>query len=134
MSGALLLRVLALCLLLASAETLHGIARTKWVVPRLGKARALPWSAVSGTVLAWALCAWQVPGLGLAGAAQHLALGAALAAFMAGFDIALGRWVLRRSWRQVWSDFNPATGNWLLWGLLGLALAPLGVAALGGGL
>ena len=126
-------RVLALCVLLAGAETLHGIARIRWVVPRRGKAWALRWSALSGSVLAWALCAWQLPALGLRGLGAHLGLGAVLAGFMAAFDIALGRWVLRRRWAAIADDFRPASGNHLSWGLLGLVLAPVALGALGGG-
>jgi len=36
-----LLRFASLCVLLAGAETLHGIARDVFVAPRLGKRRAL---------------------------------------------------------------------------------------------
>lgn len=125
MSVDLALRILALCVLLAAAETLHGIARTVLVVPRLGKDRALKLSVVSGTLLAAAICAWRVPGLGLHGAPAHLALGAVLALFMAGFDLVLGLALLRRSWRKALADFDPRTGNYLVFGLLALALLPL---------
>lgn len=59
------LRILALCVLLAGAETLHGIARTVWAVPRWGKERALQRSALTGSLLAGAICWFMVPGLGL---------------------------------------------------------------------
>ncbi len=126
------LRVLALCVLLAGAEMLHGIARTVWVVPRIGKERALKWSAVTGSLLALALCAWRVPSLELHGVVPHLVLGLVLAAFMAAFDIAVGRWVMRRPWSKIWPDFNPATGNYLLYAALFLAAVPLLVGWVGG--
>ncbi len=124
MTSEALLRIAALCVLLASAETLHGIARTTLAVPRLGKDRATKWSALTGTVLAAALCAWWVPGVGLTGSAAHLLLGLVLAAFMAAFDIALGLGLLRKPWARVLQDFNPATGNYLLYGLMALSLLP----------
>ncbi|RPE66743.1 hypothetical protein EDC62_1815 [Tibeticola sediminis] len=120
----LLFRILALCVLLAAVETLHGIARTVWLAPRLGKARALRWSIVTGALLATGVCAWQVPGLGLHGFAPHLALGVVLALLMAGFDLAMGMLVLRRSLARALEDFDPRTGNLLLLGLFWLALAP----------
>jgi hypothetical protein len=132
MTPDLLLRTLALCVLLAGAETLHGIARTVLVVPRLGKARALQLSIVTGSLLAFALCAWQVPGFGLATPAQHLALGAVLAVFMAGFDIAIGRFLMRKPWRKIRPDFDPSTGNYLVYGLLLLVFMPWAAAALRG--
>lgn len=119
------LRVLALCVLLAGAEMLHGIARTVWVVPRIGKERALKWSALSGSLLALALCAWRLPDLELRGAGPHLLLGLVLAAFMAAFDVAVGRWLMRKPWAKIWPDFNPATGNYLLYAALFLACVPL---------
>lgn len=125
-------RVLALCVALASAETLHGILRTVWLVPRLGKARALRWSIVSGSVLALAVCAAFVPGLGLVGVGPHLVLGAVVAGFMAAFDLVMGMTLLRRPWRKALQDFDPRTGNYLVFGLAVLALGPLAVAWLRG--
>jgi hypothetical protein len=132
MSADQLLRALALCVVLAGAETLHGIARTVFVVPRLGKARALKLSIVSGSLLAFGICLLLVPDIGLRGWGPHLALGVALAAFMAAFDLAMGRWLLRRSWRKAMADFDPRTGNLLVVGLLLLAVMPAFVAALRG--
>lgn len=120
-----LLHIASLCLLLACAETLHGIARTMLLVPRIGKARALKLSALTGTVLAFSICWLWVPGIGLQSAGAHLGLGLGLAAFMAGFDIAIGRWVMRKSWAKIRLDFDPRTGNYLLFGLLGLCGIPL---------
>ena len=51
MTGDALLRIACLCVVLAGAETLHGIARTVLVVPRIGKQRALPLSALTGSAL-----------------------------------------------------------------------------------
>jgi len=118
------LRIAALCVLLACAETLHGIARTVLVVPRIGKERAIKLSALTGSLLAFAICLWWVPGIGLRGLAAHLALGAGLAAFMAGFDIAIGMLLMRKPWRKVRADFDPATGNYLVFGLAFLAVVP----------
>lgn len=117
--------MLALCVALAGAETLHGIARTVFLAPRVGKAAAIKLSVVSGTLLAFGVCFLLVPGIGLDSAAAHLYLGLGLAAFMAGFDIAFGRLVLRLKWRRVLQDFNPASGNYLSLGLAALVFIPL---------
>ena len=132
MNPDLVLRVLALCVVLAGTETLHGIARTVLLAPRVGKALAIRLSIVSGSLLAFGVCFLLVPGLGLKTAGQHLVLGLVLAAFMAAFYMALGRWRLRRSWDKVLADFNPATGNLLLVGLVLLTGFPLLVAHLRG--
>jgi hypothetical protein len=127
LSSDILLRIGALCVLLASAETLHGIARITIVIPRIGKERAIKLSAVTGTLLALALCWLLVPGINLQTPTAHLLLGIFLAAFMASFDIAIGRWLMRKSWTKIWPDFNPATGNYLLFGLVALCFIPLTV-------
>lgn len=121
----LLSRIAALGLLLACAETLHGIARTTLLIPRIGKERAIKLSALTGTLLAFLICWWRVPGIGLRSAGAHLVMGLGLAVFMAGFDMAIGRWLMRKSWAKIWPDFDPRTGNYLLFGLLGLCVIPL---------
>lgn len=125
MSPDAILRIAALCVVLAGAETLHGIARTTLVIPRIGKERAIKLSALTGTLLAFAICWMQVPGINLPSVGAHLLLGLLLAGFMAGFDIAVGRWLMRKSWSKIWPDFNPRTGNFLLYGLLALCFIPL---------
>lgn len=125
-----LIDTLSLCMLLASAETLHGIARTLWVAPHLGKQRAQRWSVLSGSLLAFGLCWWRVPGFGLQGAVPHLLLGTVLALFMAAFDLALLRWVMRRPWRVALQDLDPRHGNLLLLGLGVLCLTPWAASVL----
>lgn len=127
MNSDTVLRVAALCVVLAGAETLHGIARIKLVIPRIGKERAIKLSAFTGTLLALAICWVLVPGINLQSSTAHLALGVFLAAFMAIFDIAIGKWLMRKSWAKIWPDFNPAKGNYLLFGLLALCFIPLTV-------
>jgi hypothetical protein len=120
-----LLRIVALCVVLAGAETLHGIARITLVIPRIGKERAIKLSALTGTFLAFAICLALVPGIMLRSATDHLLLGFFLAGFMASFDIAIGKWLMRKTWAKIWTDFNPATGNYLLYGLFALCFIPL---------
>lgn len=127
MSSETLIRIGALCIVLACAETLHGIARIKLIIPRIGKEQAIKLSAVTGTLLAFAICMVLVPDIGLKTTRAHLILGLSLAAFMAGFDIAVGKWLMRKSWAKIWPDFNPGTGNYLLYGLLALSFIPLAV-------
>jgi len=125
MSPDAILRIAALCVVLAGAETLHGIARTTLLIPRIGKERAIKLSALTGTLLALAICWMLVPAIHLKSAGAHLLLGVLLAGFMAVFDIAIGKWLMRKSWAKIWPDFNPKTGNYLLYGLLALCFIPL---------
>lgn len=132
MDPTLLTRILALAVVLACAETLHGIARTVLVVPRIGREAAIKLSALTGSALAFGICLFLVPPMGLRAPAHLLALGVFLAVFMAGFDVAVGRWLMHKAWHKIWPDFNPATGNYLLLGLLFLCGVPLLVAWLQG--
>ncbi len=126
------LRLAALALALAAAETLHGIARMTLLVPRIGLRKALAVSIVTGSLLAFAVCAAMVPGLGLRGPRALVLLGLWLAAFMAAFDILIGRLAARRSWKALSKDFDPRTGNYLVVGLASLAACPWLVMALRG--
>ena len=125
MNADTVMRIIALCVVLAGAETLHGIVRIKFIIPYLGKERAIKLSALTGTLLAFALCGALVPNIGFQSSLAHLALGLGLATFMAAFDIAIGRWLMRKSWAKIWPDFDPRTGNYLLFGLFGLSVSPL---------
>ena len=118
------LRLASLCILLASAETLHGIARTILLAPVVGKALAIKLSVVSGTLLAFGLCYFFVPSIGATGIGEHVLLGLSLSGFMAVFDVAIGRLVMRLKWSRIWEDFDPRTGNYLSIGLVLLALSP----------
>jgi hypothetical protein len=124
MTASLALQLLSLCVLLAAAETLHGIFRAAVLVPRIGKKPALKVAIVSGSLLAFAICWWRVPAMGVTATLPLLGIGLVLALFMAAFDILLGRWLLKRPWSRAFEDFNPATGNYLLFGLVLLVFFP----------
>lgn len=121
----LILRVVCLCLALAGVETLHGIARMRFLVPRIGRLKAQRISIVTGSLLALAVCVLGVPSLGLHTPASLLALGMGLSAFMACFDLCIGRYAARLPWKRVLADFNPWHGNLLSLGLLLLVFFPL---------
>lgn len=123
-------RILALCIVLAGVETLHGIFRATVLVPRIGKSRALKLGIVTGSALAFSVCYLLVPGIGVVKSAGLLAIGLVLALFMAGFDIALAKMLLRRPWAKVFQDFDPRTGNYLSFGLLLLVFFPYAVVKL----
>ena len=128
--AAFALRVFSLCLALASAEMLHGIARVRFVIPLLGKRRAQQVSIVTGTLLAFAVCYFMVPALGVSRPGPLLGLGLFLSAFMASFDAGVGRIVMRRKWSVIAEDFDPRKGNYLLFGLICLVVIPYAVMAI----
>jgi hypothetical protein len=123
--GALLANLLSLCLALAATETLHGIARAAWLVPRIGKKKALKVGIVTGSLLALAVCYLLVPRMGITDTMPLLGVGLVAALFMSLFDMALAALVLKRPLVRLFDDFNPATGNYLLFGVVALVFFPL---------
>lgn len=118
------LNIIALCIALAAAETLHGIFRAAILVPRIGKKVALKVSIVSGSVLAFFVCYYFVPRIGVSDNFQLIGIGLISALFMAGFDIALAKIVLKRPVHKSLNDFNPKSGNYLIIGLALLITYP----------
>jgi hypothetical protein len=110
--------------MLASVETLHGIARTIFVVPKIGNKRAKQYSVISGTVLAFAVCYIMVPWLNINVDYQLILIGLVLTVFMASFDIILARFVVKMKWESIINDFNPAKGNYLIFGMILLIIIP----------
>ena len=118
------IKISSICLMLASVETLHGIARTIFIVPKIGNKRAKQYSVISGTLLAFAVCYIMVPWLDINVAYQLILIGLVLAVFMAVFDIVLARFVVKLKWESIINDFNPAKGNYLIFGLILLIIIP----------
>lgn len=119
-------------MMLASVETLHGIARTIFVVPKIGNKRAKQYSVISGTLLAFAVCYIMVPWLDIHVGYQLVLVGLVLAVFMATFDIVLARFVVKLKWKFIINDFNPAKGNYLIFGMISLIIIPYAVMKLKG--
>lgn len=113
---------------LACTEVLNGIFRLRYLVRWVGKPRAQVASVGSGLLLATVVCAYFAPHWAVHSVAGLAAMGVALSAFMAAFDIAVGRWLMRRTWPQIGADFNPRSGNYLSVGLVLLAGVPWMVA------
>jgi len=126
------IKILSICLMLASVETLHGIARTIFVVPKIGNKRAKQYSVISGTLLAFTVCYIMVPWLNIHVDYQLILIGLVLAVFMASFDIILARFVVKLKWESIINDFNPAKGNYLIFGMISLIIIPYAVMKLKG--
>jgi hypothetical protein len=126
------IKISSICLMLASVETLHGIARTIFVVPKIGNERAKQYSVISGTFLAFAVCYIMVPWLNINVDDQLVLVGLVFAVFMATFDIILARFVVKLKWKNIINDFNPAKGNYLIFGIFSLIIIPYAVMKLKG--
>ncbi|MDT8990412.1 hypothetical protein RQP54_05985 [Curvibacter sp. APW13] len=112
------------CLCMACTEMLNGIFRMRYLVRWVGKPRAQVLSVGTGLLLATAVCAYFSPYWGVHTPAGLTALGMAFSVFMAAFDVAVGRWLMRRTWQQIATDFDPRSGNYLSVGLVLLSGVP----------
>jgi hypothetical protein len=125
---ALALRALAVWLLIAAAEVVHGILRMQYLRPLLGDLRARQAAIITGSLIILAITWITRRFLRATTAGQQIAVGVSWAALMASFDILFGRFYIGYSWSRVTQDFDPTRGGYLLLGMTVMVLAPWIVA------
>ena len=117
-------RAVAVWLLIAALETVHGIVRGLWLEPALGAVAAQRLGFALGSVLvvavAWATSRW----LGAATRAEQLLAGLMWLLLMLGFELAIGR-ARGFGWARIAAEFDPRQGGFMLFGLLLMWLAPM---------
>lgn len=121
----LIIKSILFFILVASSETLNGIARTVYLNKRVGIKKAKRISMVSALILCLLICYWYIPLLNIHTDKGLLILGISLSSFMALFDIVLGRIVFKAKWETILDEFNLAKGNLLAIGMIVMALCPL---------
>jgi hypothetical protein len=117
-------RALMVWVLIACAETLHGIARTLVLQPIVGDLTARQLAVASGAAIVLAIALLAVRWIGAATRRQWFGIGLLWLLLTVGFDLALGRWILGFSWERLAEDFAIWEGRLFPLGLLVLALAP----------
>ena len=122
--GVLLVRAVAIWILIAVAETLHGVARTLVVVPILGDRPSRQLGVFVGSAMilgmAWLFVTW----IRAMTRPQLLAVGLLWLVLMLAFEIGLGR-AVGSSWERILSDYDPRQGGLMIMGMGVLLLAPL---------
>ena len=121
----MLIRALIVCVLIALAETVHGILRVRLLNRRVGdhRARQIGVGIASLIILfiAWLTVPWIAP----ASRGDALAVGSLWLAAMLAFEVSLGRFVFHASWDRIIADFDLRRGGLLGFGMLVLFFAPL---------
>lgn len=111
-------------LVIAAAETGHGILRVRLLNRHLGDRRARQWTVVSGSLLilfiAWCFSTW----LNVQSAREAFLVGGIWVLLMLAYDLGLGRWVFHMSWTRLLADLDPRKGGMLGLGMLVLLFAP----------
>lgn len=116
-------RALGVWLAIVLAETLHGVLRGLWLVPRVGEAAAQRVGFLLGCAIVLGIAAAASRWLGARSATQRWQVGLLWCVLMAGFEIAIG---LARGFdaARIGAEFNPAQGGLMAFGLLLTLAAP----------
>ena len=116
-------RVLAVWLLIVVAETIHGILRHQCLVPAIGDLPARQIGVFVGSAILFAIAWWCIRWIGARRARDLFAIGAVWVTLIVAFEVALGL-SLGYSRERMLSDYDPAHGGWMGFGLLFLLCAP----------
>jgi len=120
-----IVKIICLYILVASGETLNGIARTVYLNKRIGVMKAKKVSMLSGLSLCLLICYLYVPQMKINSDRSLIFLGISLSLFMLIFDIVLGRFVLKAKWSAILNELNIFKGNLLTVGAIVMAFCPL---------
>ena len=117
------LRAALVWMLIMLAETGHGIVREVFIAPVIGGLRARQLGVLVGCVIilviAWLTTRW----MNARTVRDQLAVGAFWVALTLVFELALGR-AMGASWSRLVSDYNPAHGGFMLFGLAFMFITP----------
>lgn len=120
-----MLRGALVWLLIAAAESAHGIARTLYLQPIVGDRPARQIAVASGAAIVLAIAWLAARWIGAATRGQQFAVGLLWLALTIAFDLALGRWIFGFTWERLFEDFRLWEGRLFPLGLLVLAFAPM---------
>ncbi len=124
----MILKALAVWIVIALAETLHGILRVRFLNRRIGDKRARQLATITGSLIILLVGWLTVPWIGPRSNTQSLVVGGVWLSLMLAFDFALGRLLMRASWEHLLADFDLSKGGYLGFGMMVLFLTPLIIA------
>jgi hypothetical protein len=124
-------RALLAWMLITLLETLHGIVRELFIAPVLGDLHARQVGVLVGCVLIFGIALLTVRWIGALGRGAWLSIGALWVGLTLTFEFAMGR-ALGYDWQRTLSDYNPARGGFMAFGMVFLWVAPLVAAKLRG--
>lgn len=116
-------RAFVVWLTVMTAEVVHGVLRTLFLVPLVGDFRARQLGVLTGSVLILAI-AFLCAGWIRARPGERLAVGAIWVCLTLAFEVVLGRLLLGYPWERLWSDYDVLRGGLMPFGLLVMGLAP----------
>lgn len=111
--------------LIAFVEVLHGIFRAKIIARLVGDFKSRQIGVLSGSILIIIISYFSISWIGPSTIKEALFVGAEWFWLMLLFELSLGRYVFKFSWKRLFADFNLKKGGLLGIGMLVLFLAPL---------
>jgi len=122
-------RAILVWMLIILAETVHGTIREIFIAPHLGDLRARQLGVLVACGLIFGVTWFTVRWMGARTRGAQFAVGLAWVVLTIIFEFALGR-ALGASWDRIFSDYNPARGGLMLFGLAFMAVTPMLAARL----
>lgn len=116
-------------MLIILAETVHGALREISIAPALGDLRARQLGVAVGCVIIFGIAWLTVRWIGARNRTTLLGIGLMWVCLTLAFEIAFGR-AVGASWDRIFSDYNPARGGFMIFGLAFMYAAPLLAARL----
>jgi hypothetical protein len=111
--------------IIITVEAIHGVFRVFMIEPLIGDLRARQVSVFLGSILILAIAFIFVRWIKGNTSMDFLAVGIIWVGLTVGFEIVLGRFALGLSWERIASDYDPASGGLMIFGLVVMLLAPL---------
>jgi hypothetical protein len=122
-------RAAGVWLLIIAAEMVHGLARTRWLMPALGDFRARQVAVLSGSLIVLIIAIATVRWTRATRPRALLSIGCMWVTLTLAFELTAGR-LLGYSWERIASDYNLMQGGLLPIGLAVMCAAPLIAARL----
>lgn len=115
---------LAAWLVIAAAESVHGTLRSLLAAPLVGDFAARQMAVCTGSLIVLAIAYLFRDRIRAGALGECLAVGLIWVVLTVGFEIAVGRFVMRLDWDRILSDYDVAHGGLMPIGLLVMILSP----------
>ena len=112
---------------IAACETLHGVARARFLARRVGDFRSRQIGVLTGSMLIYAITALTFSWLHPEHRGEAFQIGGLWLGLMLLFEFIVGHFVFRFPWRWLLDEYNVKKGRLLLFGMALLFFAPFAV-------
>lgn len=119
------IRCLPIWLVLILAEIVHGILRTKVLVPIVGEFRSNQIGVFTGSAIILVIAYFTIRWIGAKRHIELLLVGLIWLVLTVAFEVLFGRFVVGLTWERIASDYNVLNGGLMPLGLLFLFFSPM---------